>query len=203
MFRWCSFCQTFIGESEPRSDFSMTHGICKSCKANYEKVSENVENIRPIRAFFLEICEKFEKKSINAEDLFNRAKQLNIKSSDFLAGLIQPMLYQIGHLYETKKIKVADEHEFTCAVETLLSLIRREMNQKLSTTSPEIIIASADGDYHSLGIQFLELALLDSGISCKAIYPSVPVTEVLELAKSYNTRFIGLSVTNTTVRFGA
>src|SRR4051794_22278080 len=34
MVRWCSFCQSFMGESPPYSDFSWTDGICVACKSS-------------------------------------------------------------------------------------------------------------------------------------------------------------------------
>lgn len=31
MIRWCSWCNTKIGEKEPLEDKSITYGICDSC----------------------------------------------------------------------------------------------------------------------------------------------------------------------------
>ena len=56
MFRWCSYCQTFIGESKPFEDFSLTHGICKYCLKSVKNHSYQLTELTyDIQNFFQEL----------------------------------------------------------------------------------------------------------------------------------------------------
>ncbi len=196
MFRWCSYCQTFIGQSEPHSDFSMTHGICSACKARSKTHDFDPTSLKPILDFYQALQSGFKNRNLEPEALLRDAKRLNLKAKDLLAGIIQPMLYEIGRLYETGKIQVSDEHEFTNTVKTLLFLVESQFENQIKEPGAQVLLACIEGEYHDLGIQFLRIALWDEGISCKAIYPSRPALEVLRLAKTLNSEVVGFSVTN-------
>jgi methylmalonyl-CoA mutase cobalamin-binding subunit len=82
-------------------------------------------------------------------------------------------------------------------VQKLIMVIKDEYFPRKKSSKPQLLLACPDGGYHGLGVQFLEIAMLDQQIDCKAIYTSVPTLEILNLAKASQVQAIGFSLTNT------
>ena len=48
MKRVCSFCRKSMGEKAPFKDKSVTHGICKECLAEQNRIiDENLPKVKP------------------------------------------------------------------------------------------------------------------------------------------------------------
>lgn len=201
MFRWCSYCQTFMGESEPRTDFSLTHGICIDCKAK-TKYSDSaaVDLIQPIKKFF----EKLQK-SVLTQDLVElekviaEANTLNVNSSDLLAGIMQPLLYDIGKLYSEGKIAIHQEHKFSIFINELLFYLnhlpdgdsKRGINK-----GQDVLIACANGNNHTFGVSFLQMLLSENHIATDILIPGLPTTQIIDYAYRRKFRIIGISISD-------
>lgn len=199
MFRWCNSCQTFIGQVEPFEDFSLTHGICEECKSKVLKSHYDFsDKIVPIKAFFEKVQKlSFAGENINKKDFLKEAKSLNIKASDLLAGILQPLLYEIGRLYLLNQMTVITEHKFSHFVNELITDIRSEfLDQSSYPENPrvDVILSCANGNPHAFGVTFLELCLREAGISVEAIYPGVPSDQLADYVQFMKPKVLGISI---------
>jgi methanogenic corrinoid protein MtbC1 len=197
MFRWCSYCQSFIGESEPRDDFRLTHGVCRGCKPKVRTFSQtDMQGIEPIRHFFHDLQasvmakQKFDKSKILAD-----SKKLGINPADLLAGVMQPLLYEIGRMYQEGKIPAVQEHQFSLMIRELIRDI--QMNLVLDSADNhqvDVLLACVNGNYHEFGISLLDLHLRQAGLKVESLCPGIPADQLVSYAKQLNAKVIGLSV---------
>lgn len=201
MFKWCSYCQCYIGQREPYQNYSLTHGICDVCKKKfYQKdfKDDHVHNIQPLISFYEELRSKaFIGAPIDSQSLFLEAKILKIKPADLLAGMVQPLLYEIGSRYENGTLQVYEEHLFSDFTLNLINELKREYNLHLPfNSSPEVLLFLANNDHHEFGVRFLEVYLLQEGVKAKAILPSLPTDQILKLSQKLKPLVIGISITD-------
>jgi len=197
MFRWCSYCQSFIGESEPRDDFRLTHGVCQKCRPKVRTFSEDdIRGIDPIRGFFAVLQsavlahERFDKDAVLAQ-----ANSLKINPADLLAGVMQPLLYEIGRLYQEGKIPAVEEHHFSLMIRELIRDIRMDLSLSDGhSESADILLACANGNFHEFGISLLELHLRKAGLQVESLCPGIPADQLIAYAKRLGVKVIGLSV---------
>jgi methanogenic corrinoid protein MtbC1 len=197
MIRWCSYCQKYLGEIDPEADFSITHGICSDCKSNKHYFSkEKVEAIQPIVKFYQSIKKNLRTEELpRADDVLSQARDLKIQPSDFLVGMIQPLLVQIGLLYEEGKVSMAQEHQFTQFVEHLLFLVPHYFPDAFSRTdsSPDVVLVCAHSNYHYLGPRIMEVILRQEGIHAKTIYPGLTLEAIEKLLQKEKPKILGVS----------
>jgi methanogenic corrinoid protein MtbC1 len=198
MFRWCSFCQKFLGEIQPRLDHSITHGICPVCRAKFTSNEElSIEKLQPLVNFFrgLRNSVKLNNK-IDVQEILLQARKLGIQPTDLLIGLIQPLLYEIGVLYTQNEITVEAEHCFSLFVNELIDTVRREFAVTISSQFQkfDVLLVCAEGNYHYLGARFLETLIQQEGISVFAAFPSLRTEDIIDLAIRSEVRVIGISL---------
>lgn len=192
MFRWCSYCQTYMGETAPREIHSPTHGICPGCKTKFKAgTAEITPGIKKIVRFFndLQTCLKFGL-TPDPQELIDQAAELGIRPQDLLAGMLQPLLYEIGTMYATGQVTARAEHAFSMFVEDVIHRLKIQLPRPQQA---DVLLFSADGNYHSFGIRFLELALQEEGVYAKAVFPSMPFSEMFLMAQEANARVVGIS----------
>ena len=155
MFRWCSYCQIFIGESAPFDSYELTHGICSKCKsAQAHRNAAGVKSIGVIRDFFAGIWEKAKTgEPLDCEKILAQSQKLGIKDFDLFMGMIQPILWEIGVQFAAGKITVAKEHLFTEFAEKILNLSATKAEAHATTRQQEnhcdILLCCIDQNYHS------------------------------------------------------
>ncbi|GEM_PF-1380448 len=197
MYRWCSYCQKFLGEKEPLKDFSITHGICAHCKKQMKlKAVDCVEKSKELGAFFSTLRDTLLlRKSIEASEVVRTAKKLGIAPTDLLAGVIQPLLYEIAELQNRGQATVIQEHCFSQMVEQIFYEIEKGSKRQIKSPSRcDVVLACADGNYHYFGIKFLQEYLEGQGVRVATLYPSCPFSQVLDYADQTRARVIGISV---------
>jgi methanogenic corrinoid protein MtbC1 len=199
VIRWCAYCQKYLDETPPYDDFNLTHGICAACRPRVqEKGSDFYERAKELAAFFEDL------RSMALADSFPdpgaflvRARGLGIQPMDLAFGMIQPILNWIGQNWADGSVSVATEHRFSAVAETILLSIYAEypgLTEFRQSRKPRVLIANAEGNFHTLGIRFLELALAANGIASAAVYPGLPAKEILALAASFHPEAIGISI---------
>jgi methanogenic corrinoid protein MtbC1 len=199
VIRWCAYCQKYLDETPPYDDFNLTHGICSACMPRVnEKDSAFYDRAKELAAFFEELRSMALAGDFPDPAAFLvRAKGLGIHPMDLAFGMIQPVLNWIGQNWARDSVSIATEHRFSAVAETVLLSIFTEypgLSEFRQSRTPRILIANAEGNFHSLGIRFLELALAANGIASAAVYPGLPAKEILALAGSYRLRAIGISI---------
>ena len=199
MIRWCAYCQNYLGEAEPFDKFSISHGLCSKCaESGIAESGDAVKRLRPLSDFFIKLRrEAREGSNFNPKDWVTKAFELGIKADSILVGLVQPALYEIGELWQKGEVNVATEHRFSSFAEMLISTIyqeRPELSRNSRSQNPDILLANADGNYHPLGVKFLEVSLLTAGLKTHTLLPGIPVSEIIAQTRSLKPKALGLSV---------
>jgi methanogenic corrinoid protein MtbC1 len=190
MFRWCSYCQSLMGESAPLDDYRLTHGICPACAARMlEGEPVTAKGEVAFRSLFaaakagdLALC----------RELTDETLSLGWKPSDVAVGLIQPALYEIGRLWELGTVSTAEEHEFTSWCERALAQL--EERSPDVPGPPRVVICPVDGNAHTIGARMTALFLRDRGIPARAVIGGLPDGEILDLCRRETPAVLGLSV---------
>lgn len=197
MIAWCTFCQSYQGETPPIDRWELTHIVCPSCLASgvYEKPAA-ADAVWPIAEFFGELRTAGRRGLATASDgVLARASALGVRPLDLLIGLLQPALREIGAAWEAGTLPVAHEHRFSRMVEEITAVVLVEARRATPPPeSPEFLLVGADGNFHTLGPRVVELFLLAHGRSVTALVPGLPAAEVLRLVERLAPRTLGVSV---------
>jgi len=185
-----------MGESEPKENFNLTHGVCAKCKPKARSMNKNeIEGILPVRNFFLELQLKLFKKDVfDKDEVLKEARRLKIKPGDLLAGVMQPLLYEIGQLYLNQKIAAVQEHKFSMFIKALIAEIQKEMVLDNHHKNTEVLLACANGNYHEFGISMIDLQLREAGVKVESIVPGLPPDQLFNYAHELRTKVVGISV---------
>ena len=140
MLLWCSYCQSYICEKEPMEDFSISHTICTSCLKNPESKVNDV-NIKKLKSFFNEILFSVKNgEKVDHKELLEKGKALGVKPLDLFQGIIQPILWEIGNLYEKGLITVHKEHLFTYTCDSLLQKLKEELSINENSKNVDVLL---------------------------------------------------------------
>ena len=89
--------------------------------------------------------------------------------------VLQPVQETLGHRWAEGEIGIADEHVATAAIEELLVKLGATVEPP---SGPTIVVVSAPGDTHSLGVRAVSGALRLDGFRSVYLGTSVPATEL-------------------------
>lgn len=199
MIRWCAYCQSYMGEAEPLDRYALTHGICKKCgDSDVVENPASAQRLQPLVDFFSELRVKAQAGIVSSTaDWARDAFRLGIKPHDLLLGMLQPALYEIGELWARGEVTVAVEHRFSTFSENMVGAVFShypELDLGRQAASPDILLFNADGNYHTLGIKFLEASLLAAGLKTYTVLPGLPSEEIAALVKSLKPGAVGISI---------
>lgn len=199
MIRWCSYCQSYLGECAPFDDFSMTHTVCKSCSTlGRKKLFAQVNKARSIAKFYNSFREAaIQGKNISVEEILVQGEALGLKDIDLCVGIIQPILYEIGELWKKGMVTVAHEHIFTEFAEHLVRRMSQRLSAKLGSVEnprPDVLLVCADGNYHTVGVRMIDMAIRELGLKTQVITPGLPVHEIIALLNLQRPRILGISL---------
>jgi methanogenic corrinoid protein MtbC1 len=188
----------------------MTHGICKPCLAREiaKSGAPDTTRLEQLRVFYDELrtLARSGRRTALYEAVAKGIHALALGPLDLFMGIIQPILHELGSLWEQGELTVAQEHLFTAFAEELLVELSRSLREKLAADGRplrrdgigleriDVLLACASGNSHVLGVKALELCLLDAGIACLAITPGLPPGELLDLAREWRPTFLAVSV---------
>jgi methanogenic corrinoid protein MtbC1 len=195
MIRWCAYCQTYQGEKAPFEDFSITHTICERCGADPSRRSgDALDRLEPVRALFHRLAEP--RVDDAPEQMASAALALGIAPIDLLLGIVQPVLYDVGARWERGEATVAEEHEITrrcLAVYEALLARQRPLDSRRGPARLDVLLASAPGNTHTLGLRVVQLFLIIEGFSVHAELSPRSSTELVELVRARRPRYVGIS----------
>ena len=199
MVLWCSYCQRYLGEKEPFDDLAITHGMCDDCLASDMSSSKGgIARGKELRGFYAEIAEKaLSGRPLDCPSVIAAGRQQAIQDDDLLMGIVQPILYRVGQEYAAGRLSIATEHAFTIFVEELLHALGpvQRPDPILAHEQPvQTLLVSAEGNYHSLGLRFVNLFIGRRTPSVLAIYPGLPAEEIAQLVTIYHPRNLGVSI---------
>ncbi len=191
MFRWCSYCQTLLGEQAPLTDFRISHGICRPCDRRLEAGEALIEQNEAVIRFYRQL---FAAASVGdastCAELAKQARAEGFAAVELLVGLLQPALERIGHRWEVGIVTVADEHRFTAWCEAMIGAL------ELPTApagSLDLLIVQAPGNRHEIGPRIAEQVLLSRGLRALAVTDELSLEALLDLTGHRAPSWIGFS----------
>jgi hypothetical protein len=212
VIRWCAYCQSFMGESEPFEDYSLTHGVCEKCIPIFDMEDEAEHlftRINLIKRFHDALAEAGRVGDLDAAfELIEQARALGVRSADVLMGLVAPLLYEIGSLWQRGIITVEDEHRFTRFYSAIIRRIRQ--TSRVDTLTPpgpnpdnpeavrtyegvDVLLIQPRCNHHVLGLKLLEYWLWDRGVEALVLTLSSS-SSIEDVIRRLRPRCIGVTV---------
>jgi methanogenic corrinoid protein MtbC1 len=105
--------------------------------------------------------------------------------------VFQPALYEVGRLWETGRVSVAQEHLATAITQTILSTIYAEALIP-APTGQRAIVACLSGNYHEIGARMVADLLQLSGFDALFLGANTPEQSFLEMVDDLKPQVIGL-----------
>jgi len=113
--------------------------------------------------------------------------------ANFYDVILRPAMYQIGELWNLKKLDVGDEH---IASNTAMRLIENiGTKPKIKSNGKTILICTPDGEYHAIPCFMMETYLSLNGYNIINLAPSAPSNSIMSHISEKNPDLILISVT--------
>ena len=117
----------------------------------------------------------------------------NSTISKFYDNILQPVMYEIGELWDKGKLDIGDEH---IASNTAMHLIESiGTKPKSKSKGKTILICTPDGEYHAIPCFMIETYLSLNGYSVINLSPSAPSSSIIAKIKETNPDLILISIT--------
>lgn len=179
----------------------MTHTLCQSCmdKGLYEDAAHLTQARRLGEMYGRLRVAARSRELLRAGTLMDECIGMGVRPVDLMMGIIQPLLYEIGELWARAEVTVAAEHQFSDFAASVLATVYQrypELGQFRQSPHPRMLLTIADGNYHVLGLQILELYLATEHVPTFTVVPGLPVEETARLAREMEPGFIGVSISD-------
>lgn len=115
--------------------------------------------------------------------------------SDFYLKVVQPAMYEIGSLWQTGEISVAEEHLATSLMNRLMASTYSMIDTVPSHPRRKAVVLSSQNEYHELGARILADLLELNGWNVSYLGANTPVSEVLKHLKKTIPFLLAISVT--------
>jgi methanogenic corrinoid protein MtbC1 len=198
MIRWCAYCQKFLGEVPPFAEFTLTHGVCVSCKVGAANISSaEARDLRALGAYYVELRDATRNSFERAGAVLDRGLELGLAPIDLMMGMLQPALHDMGQRWANGERRVFDEHQLTALSSAIIDLAfdrRPELTALRQSPAPAVLLVSAEGNMHTLGLRIVEYHLLDRGLPVFTVTPGIPADEIGELVRWLRPSVLGVSV---------
>ncbi len=116
--------------------------------------------------------------------------------------VFQPALYEIGQLWESNRLSIAQEHVATAITRTVMAQVHALANSRLSTKrlfmralNRKIITTCVSGELHDIGIRMVADCFEVEGWRVYHLGANMPTDDVVDLANRENVHALALSVT--------
>ena len=201
VLRWCAYCLRFLGERAPFHDYAATHGLCTSCERR-EALSDAaaVARVKPIAAFHARLLAAATGLSGRVElpapsAAIEEGRALGIPPLDLLMGVLQPVLYEIGRLWDADALAPETEARFTSFCESVLDEVVLEQRRRLAPAAgrPVFLVAAAE-NRHTVGIRILGFAMREGGQDVRVVTNPVDAAWLVHLATLLEPTMIGISI---------
>ena len=202
MIKWCAYCLQFIREFEPFDDFSLSHGVCENCLPRVLTLTQaDIEAVHEVRKFYWGLQASMRLGAApDLAGILAESNRLGIRPLDLMMGLFQPLLREVGYLWECGALTTEAEHRFSAVLTGLLAQYRKHFLDRPAPVRPRLLLVNADGNLHNFGQQMAEAYFESHGITTLAVAPGLPTPEVLDLLTRLEPPFLGISVALETQR---
>ena len=201
MIEWCAWCQQFMHEVVPFNDFSITHGVCTSCKSKHKNLFANdvVERADVLRVLFDALFNAGRHDDFKAASpIIENAIAANCRPVDILLGVISPMLYEIGEKWERGGLSVEAEHRFTAFSQKVLRLVEARINTARATPIAAnailVFLMNAPGNRHELAVRILSMWLKSQGAKVRIFKDNVRPDSLMRNIATQRPRYLLISM---------
>jgi methanogenic corrinoid protein MtbC1 len=196
---WCSYCQRFLEEVPPLEDYSITHSICETClKSGYADDVRRIKAMEALAIYYSRLQAASDAGDfVHASTLIDEGLSLGLKIGDLACGVLQPLLYRIGDRWAKGELSVVNEHKFSATAVAAIELLFTKdavLQPRRQHREPDVLLVMAEGNYHSLGLRFVELGICLKGSNTHTVMPGLPAKEVVALVQSLRPKVLGVSV---------
>ena len=197
MYRWCAYCQRYLGEQAPFDDHVLTHGICEGCdQRNSLGDVALVDGIRPIAAFYsdvMSIARTGEQPAVT--DVLNRGFALGLRPLDLLIGVLQPTLYEVGKLWERGELTPQQEAAFSSFCDRVIDrLVTAQAMRAPRCQGPLVLVMNAHWNRHTLGLRMAAFLMRERGVNAEELLPTPPLDLLREVLVARRPDVVGVSL---------
>jgi len=112
----------------------------------------------------------------------------------FYLYIIQPVMYEIGMLWERGEISVAQEHLASAIVARVMATINM-LDITPEITKSKVIVTAAPNEFHEIGAWMIADIVEQNGWDVKYLGANTPKEGLLEMLRTSKTNILMLSVT--------
>jgi methanogenic corrinoid protein MtbC1 len=177
----------------------MTHGVCPSCAGDLSSPARAALEDKAIALSGLFSRMRAAALSGNpgsASELIQEARKARMRPLDLALGIVQPVLNELGSLWSRGAVTVATEHSFSAFADELIGLVFAQYPETAKyrgSSEPLVLLSNVEGNYHTLGLRFLELGLSESCVPNRVILPGLPACQLAAEAIRFGPRILGIS----------
>jgi methanogenic corrinoid protein MtbC1 len=113
---------------------------------------------------------------------------------DVLADVLQESMYEVGRLWETNRITVAQEHMATAITQYVIAHLYPLIPPPAAHRG-RMVIAGVEGEQHQVGPNMVADALESSGWDVRFLGTNVPSAGVLKAVEEHRADVLGISAT--------
>lgn len=135
-----------------------------------------------------------DRKREEAADLIERLLEKDMPARDIYEHIFQKCLYEIGRLWETNQITVADEHYFTAATQLIISRFYSEIFAT-EKTGRRLLACSVGGELHEIGVRMVADFFEMEGWDTSYLGANMPSSELIGTLKEHDYDLLAISVT--------
>lgn len=112
----------------------------------------------------------------------------------FYLQVVTPLMYEIGWLWETGKVSVAQEHIASAIVSRVMTAINLR-DFRRSGFKGKAVVTAAQNEFHELGAWMISDLFDQDGLDVSYLGPNTPVDEVIKLLETVQPFFLAVSAT--------
>lgn len=130
-----------------------------------------------------------------AFDVVDRALEAGSDLRSVYIDVVQPAMREIGRLWQTNVLSVAEEHLATAISQAAMGRVFERVFEWRETRTPKLIAACADDERHQIGLRMLCDLLEIDGWDTIYLGASVPIESLVDIIGKQNPEAIAISAT--------
>jgi methylmalonyl-CoA mutase cobalamin-binding domain/chain len=123
-------------------------------------------------------------------DLLEREQSVR----DVYLGVLEPAQHEIGRLWQTNRLSVAEEHYVTATTQLVMAQLYPRVFVE-PPTRPCVVVACVAAELHEIGARMVADLLQIAGFDTQFVGANVPVQDLVRFIADCDAQAVGLSAT--------
>lgn len=120
------------------------------------------------------------------------AAEVAMGRNRLLVDVIDPLMRNVGDLWSSGDLRVADEHLATSVVRTFLGTLHS--SNRAPANAPLLISTTPAGQWHEIGALLASLTAQSAGWNTLYLGPNLPAEEIAAAALTHSAKAVALSI---------